>query len=74
MENLEIGDTVDRCVNKLGFIEHFFSFVPLQETDIPRPVTDGLCFILRDVINDLNHIINEEGLEEQVSEAGKEVV
>lgn len=72
MKNLEVQDTVGMCIHKLEFIEHFFSFVPLRETDIPKHVTDGLCLILRDVIDDLERAVNDEGPEEQVSEAGKE--
>ncbi len=74
MGNLEVKDTVVGCISKLEFIEHFFSFVPLQDTDIPKPVTDGLCLILRDVITDLEHTVNEERLEEQINQPEKEVV
>ena len=72
MNSLEVREKVQHCAGKLEFIEHFFAFVPLQDTDIPQSVCEGLCSILRDIITDLEHIADDKGPKKEVSEAGKE--
>jgi hypothetical protein len=71
--DLDAQDTIDDCICKLEFINHFFQFVPLQEPEIPIPVSEGISSILRGIIDDLEEITRDEGQEEKTPDVGKEV-
>ena len=52
-DDLDSADLLTITIDKLGFVELFFTRLPADDGEVPEDAAQGLSFLLQDIIDDL---------------------
>ena len=52
-DDLDSADLLTLTIDKLGFVELFFTRLPADDGEVPEDAAQGLSFLLQDIIDDL---------------------